>query len=45
MKLDEYNHASRGVIEANDGQFIDVIMGKVFPYPIARYWVDCEVSV
>ena len=44
ITADEKNHASRGVIEANGGEFIDIVMGKVFPYPIARYWVICEAD-
>ena len=44
LTADEKNHASRGVIEANGGEFIDIVIGKVFPYPIARYWVSCEVD-
>ncbi|HBC3537119.1 TPA: GNAT family N-acetyltransferase [Vibrio parahaemolyticus] len=39
---DEENIASRKVIEANGGQFEKVVMGKVFPEALARYWVACE---
>ncbi|CAM3950774.1 GNAT family N-acetyltransferase [Vibrio neonatus] len=39
---DEDNLASRGVIEANGGEFENVVMGKVFPNPLARYWINCN---
>ncbi|GLT18403.1 acetyltransferase [Vibrio zhanjiangensis] len=45
LTADEKNHASRGVIEANGGELIDIVMGKVFPYPVARYWVPCETKL
>ncbi|HHK8638430.1 TPA: GNAT family N-acetyltransferase [Vibrio parahaemolyticus] len=42
VTADEDNIASRKVIEANGGQFEKVVIGKVFPEPLARYWVACE---
>ncbi|KXI24534.1 GNAT family N-acetyltransferase [Photobacterium sanguinicancri] len=42
ITADEDNLASRSVIESNGGQFDRVVIGKVFPNPIARYWVDCS---
>lgn len=42
LTADEDNIASRKVIEANGGQFDQVVIGKVFPHPVARYWVNCE---
>ncbi|MGR5064097.1 GNAT family N-acetyltransferase [Photobacterium sp. DNB22_13_2] len=42
ITADEDNIASRTVIERNGGQFDRIIQGNVFPYPIARYWVDCS---
>lgn len=42
ITADEDNFASRKVIEANGGQFENIVMGKVFPNPLARYWVDCQ---
>ncbi|WP_333913578.1 GNAT family N-acetyltransferase [Vibrio coralliirubri] len=42
VTADEDNIVSRKVIEANGGQFEKVVMGKVFPEPLARYWVACE---
>ncbi len=42
ITADEDNIASRKVIEANGGQFEKVVIGKVFPEPVARYWVVCE---
>lgn len=42
ITADENNIASRKVIEFNGGQFEKVVTGKVFPDPIARYWVPCE---
>lgn len=41
ITADEDNTASRTVIERNGGQFESLVQGQVFPYPIARYWVDC----
>lgn len=38
---DEVNMASRKVIEANGGNFEKIVIGKVFPEPLARYWVNC----
>ncbi|MCU8491127.1 GNAT family N-acetyltransferase, partial [Vibrio vulnificus] len=29
-------------IEANGGEFENIVMGKVFPNALARYWVDCK---
>ncbi|MEI8593566.1 GNAT family N-acetyltransferase [Photobacterium sp. Hal280] len=42
LTADEDNFASRGVIEANGGEFEKIVMGKVFPNPLARYWVNCK---
>ncbi|PMH42614.1 GNAT family N-acetyltransferase [Vibrio sp. 10N.286.49.B3] len=42
LTADEDNFASRGVIEANGGEFEQIVIGKVFPYPLARYWVNCK---
>ncbi|HDY7465621.1 GNAT family N-acetyltransferase [Vibrio vulnificus] len=42
ITADEDNLASRGVIEANGGEFESIVMGKVFPNALARYWVDCK---
>ncbi|MDS1842127.1 GNAT family N-acetyltransferase [Vibrio vulnificus] len=42
ITADEDNIASRKVIESNGGQFEKVVRGKVFPEPLARYWVTCE---
>ncbi|EJG2021303.1 GNAT family N-acetyltransferase [Vibrio parahaemolyticus] len=42
ITADEDNIASRKVIEFNGGQFEKVVMGEVFPEPLARYWVACE---
>ena len=42
ITADEDNIASRKVIEANGGEFDNIVVGKVFPWPIARYWVNCE---
>ncbi len=36
------NLASRKVIEANGGQLEGIIIGKVYPEPLARYWIDCQ---
>ena len=41
VTADEENFASRKVIEANNGQFESIVMGKVFPSPLARYWISC----
>ncbi|MEZ8827025.1 GNAT family N-acetyltransferase [Vibrio amylolyticus] len=41
ITADEDNIASRKVIEANGGQFDKIVTGKVFPNPLARYWVNC----
>jgi predicted acetyltransferase len=37
---DESNRASRKVIENNKGVLEEIIVGKVYQSPIARYWVD-----
>lgn len=42
ITADEDNLASRKVIESNGGKFEKVIKGKVFPVPLARYWVICK---
>ncbi|WP_245626940.1 GNAT family N-acetyltransferase [Gynuella sunshinyii] len=39
---DEDNFASRGVIEANGGKFEKIVIGQVFPHPLARYWINCK---
>lgn len=41
VTADEDNTASRKVIEANGGRLDNIVVGKVFPYPLARYWVNC----
>jgi len=43
LTADEDNVASRKVIEANGGEFEKIVMGKVFPNPLARYWVNCVI--
>lgn len=42
ITTDEDNWASRKVIESNGGKLEGIVMGKIFPNPIARYWVDCD---
>ncbi|MGL6261941.1 GNAT family N-acetyltransferase [Vibrio sp. WXL210] len=42
VTADEDNLASRKVIEANGGQFEKIVMGKVFPNLLARYWIKCD---
>ena len=42
LMADEDNLASRKVIEANGGEFEKIVMGKVFPNPLARYWISCQ---
>ncbi len=42
VTADEDNNASRKVIEANGGQFEKIVMGKMFPNPLARYWISCK---
>ncbi|CAH6841436.1 Acetyltransferase [Vibrio chagasii] len=42
ITADEDNIASRKVIEANGGKFEKIVFGKVFPGPVARYWLDCQ---
>ncbi|WP_087026542.1 GNAT family N-acetyltransferase [Thaumasiovibrio subtropicus] len=42
ITADEDNIASRKVIESNGGRFEKVVMGKVFPEPVARYWIVCK---
>jgi len=42
LTADEDNFASRKVIEANGGEFEKIVMGKVFPNPLARYWISCR---
>ena len=42
LTADEDNFASRGVIEANGGELENIVIGKVFPKPLARYWVECK---
>ncbi|AYV24487.1 GNAT family N-acetyltransferase [Vibrio mediterranei] len=41
VTADEDNVASRRVIESNGGELENIVMGEVFPNPIARYWVEC----
>ncbi|GLR77149.1 GNAT family N-acetyltransferase [Aliivibrio sifiae] len=41
LTADEDNIASRKIIESNGGKFGNIVMGKVFPNPLARYWVRC----
>ncbi|WED21412.1 GNAT family N-acetyltransferase [Vibrio sp. JC009] len=38
---DEDNLASRGVIEANGGELEKIVVGRVYPEPLARYWIQC----
>ncbi|MGY3571876.1 GNAT family N-acetyltransferase [Vibrio paucivorans] len=40
ITADEGNVASRRVIEANGGVFENVVTGKVFAGPLARYWIQ-----
>lgn len=42
LTADKDNLASRGVIEANGGEFENIVVGKVFPNPLARYWITCK---
>ncbi|WP_413283673.1 GNAT family N-acetyltransferase [Vibrio sp. MA40-2] len=42
ITADEDNYASRKVIEANGGKLENIVVGKVFTNPLARYWVRCE---
>ena len=42
VTADENNIASRKVIEGNGGQLENIVMGNVFPNPLARYWINCE---
>ncbi|MDR9828980.1 GNAT family N-acetyltransferase [Vibrio sp. FNV 38] len=44
ITADEDNVASRQVIENNGGEFEKIVTGKVFPEPLARYWVCCNKS-
>lgn len=39
---DEDNLASRKVIEANGGKLEGIVKGKIYPNPLARYWIDCD---
>ncbi|UXI04655.1 GNAT family N-acetyltransferase [Photobacterium sp. TY1-4] len=39
VTADEDNPGSRKIIEANGGVLENIVMGKVFPNPIARYWI------
>ena len=41
ITADEDNIASRKIIESNGGILEQVVMGEVFPNPIAKYWVNC----
>ena len=40
VTADDDNWPSRKVIEANGGQLENIIMGKVFPNLLARYWIQ-----
>ncbi|MGF1719008.1 GNAT family N-acetyltransferase [Vibrio kyushuensis] len=40
ITADEDNIASRKVIEANGGEFENIVKGKVFNVPLARYWIN-----
>jgi predicted acetyltransferase len=42
VTADEDNIASRKVIEANGGRLDNIVQGKVFDGPLARYWIDCN---
>jgi len=39
ITADEDNWPSRKVIEANGGELENIRLGKVFPKPVARYWI------
>jgi predicted acetyltransferase len=41
VTADEDNIASRKIIEASDGELENIVMGKVFPNLLARYWIYC----
>jgi len=41
VTADEDNIASCKTIEKNGGIFENIVMGKVFPNPLARYWIHC----
>ena len=41
LTADEDNIASRKIIESNSGKLENIVMGKVFPNPLARYWINC----
>lgn len=41
VTADDDNYASRKVIENNGGVLDEIVYGKVFERPIARYWVSC----
>ncbi len=42
VTADEDNIASRKVIEACGGTLANIVQGKVFEKPLARYWIDCK---
>ncbi len=42
ITADDDNIASRKVIEANGGQLENIVLGKVFPNLLARYWVNIK---
>lgn len=41
ITADEDNLPSRKIIESNGGILEEVVMGVVFPNPIAKYWINC----
>jgi len=40
VTADDDNAGSRKIIESSGGLFEQIIMGNVFPNPIARYWIN-----
>jgi len=40
LTADEDNIASRKIIESNSGKLENIVMGKVFPNLLARYWIN-----
>jgi predicted acetyltransferase len=40
ITANEDNVGSRKIIESNGGLLDDVVMGEIFPYRVARYWVN-----
>jgi len=41
LTADDDNTASRKIIESNGGEFEKIVMGNIFPNPLARYWINC----